>query len=311
MHRTGRSVPLREFGLLLLLGFLWGIPYALTKISLESIPPVTLVAARVSLAAATLWIVAMMAGRKFPQHWAFVGRLLIQGAVACVIPYTLIAFGQQSVNSALAAILNSTTPLFVCLISLAITHHESITFERLSGITIGLGGVVLIAGTSALAGLGLETIGQAAIILATISSAVSVIHGRRFADVAPEVAAAGMLTCAAVILVPLCLLVEAPMQVVPSLASLVALVVNAVIATAFGFVVYFRLIHTIGSMATASVGYLKPGVGVLIGCVLMGESLTWTLALGLLAILLGVAAINENISVPRSPGKAREGTQQF
>ncbi len=309
MHRTGRSVPLREFSLLLLLGILWGIPYALTKISLGSIPPVTLVAARVSLAAVTLWFVVMVTGRRFSQRWAFVGRLFIQAAIACVIPYTLIAFGQQSVNSALAAILNSTTPLFVCLISLAITHHEPITFERLSGITIGLGGVILIAGTSALAGLGGEIIGQSAIILATFSSAVSVIHGRRFADVAPEVAAAGMLTCAAAILVPLCFLVEAPMQVVPSLASLAALVVNAIVATAFGFVVYFRLIRTIGSMATASVGYLKLGVGVLVGWVLMGEALTWTLALGLLAILLGVAAINENISMSSSPRKARGGTQ--
>src|SRR5437870_8128256 len=109
MHPNGKTVPF-EFCLLLLLGILWGIPYALTKIALETIPPITLTAARVSLAAAALWIVAILLGRKLPQRWDFVGRLFIQGAVACVIPYTLIAFGQQSVDSALAAILNSTTP---------------------------------------------------------------------------------------------------------------------------------------------------------------------------------------------------------
>jgi drug/metabolite transporter (DMT)-like permease len=310
MRRDGQTVPPLELGLLLLLGFLWGIPYALTKISLVTIPPITLVAARVSLAAATLWIIAMLLGRKVSQRWEFVGRMFIQGGVACVIPYTLIAFGQQSVDSALASILNSTTPLFVCLISVIWTHHEPMTFGRLSGVTVGLGGVVAIAGASALAGLGRETAGQAAIILATLSSAVSVIYGRRFTKVAPEVAAAGMLTCAAVVLVPLCLVVEAPWRVAPSIASLAALFVNAVVATAFGFVIYFRLIHTIGSMGTASVGYLKPGVGVLIGCALMGESLTWTLVLGLLAILFGVAAINENVLVPRSLGIAGSGTQQ-
>ena len=165
-------------------------------------------------------------------------------------------------------------------------------------------------GASAFAGLGRETAGQAAVILATFSSAVSVIYGRRFAEVAPEVAAAGMLTCAAVVLVPLCFLVEEPWHVAPSIASLTALLVNAVVATALGFVVYFRLIHMIGSMGTASVGYLKPGVGVLIGCALMGESLTWTLALGLLAILFGVAAIHENISIPRSLELAGSGAQK-
>jgi drug/metabolite transporter (DMT)-like permease len=94
----------------------------------------------------------------------------------------------------------------------------------------------------------------------------------------------------------LCFVVEAPFQSAPSAASIAALLLNAFVATAFGFVVYFRLIRTIGSMSTASVGYLKLAVGVLIGCTLMGESLTWTTAMGLLAILVGVVAINQRQS---------------
>lgn len=304
MRRYFQTAPRPEFGLLLLLGFLWGIPYGLTKISLETIPPVTLVAARVSVAAAVLWIVAIAWGRKFPLRWEFVWRLFIQCCIASVIPYTLIAVGQQSVDSGLAAILNSSTPLFVCLISVIWTHHERMTVGRLFGAAVGLGGVVLIVGASALSGLGRPTMGQLAIVLATFSSAVSIIHGRRFAEVPSEVVAAGMLTCAAIILVPACLLLEAPWHSTPSIASLSALFVNAIVATAFGFVIYFRLIHTIGSMGTASVGYLKPGVGVLIGCALLGEPLTWTLAVGLLTILFGVAIINGNASVPRSLGTA-------
>jgi drug/metabolite transporter (DMT)-like permease len=284
---------LPEFALLVLLGILWGIPYALTRISLTTIPPLTLVAARVSIAAAMLWIIVVILGYKIPERKEFIARLFVQGCIACVLPYTLVAIGQQSVESALAAILNSTTPLFVCLISVTLTRHEPMTLGRLFGVTVGLGGVIVIAGASALVGLGRATAGQSAIMLATISSAISVIHGRRFATVAPEVAAAGTLTCAAIVLVPLCFVVEAPLHCVPSAASVTALLINAVVATAFGFVVYFRLIRTIGSMGTASVGYLKPAVGVLIGCALMGESLTWTAATGLAAILLGVAAIHQ------------------
>jgi drug/metabolite transporter (DMT)-like permease len=297
MHEHGRTAGPLEIGLLLLLGLLWGMPYALTKIALTTIPPVTLVAARVLLAAAVLWVIVLFMGCKMPARRNFVARLFIQGCVACVIPYTLIAFGQQSVDSALAGILNSTAPLFVCLISLVWTRHEPLTVARLFGVTLGLGGVVMIAGATALVGFGREMAGQSAIILATLSSAASAIHGRRFAAVAPEIAAAGTLTSAAVVLVPLSFFMETPLNSAPSAASLAALLANAVVATALGFVVYFHLIRTIGSMGTASVGYLKPAVGVLIGCALMGESLTWTAAGGLIAILIGVAAINQNDSL--------------
>ena len=289
-----------EFALLLLLGVLWGIPYALTKISLETIPPVTLTAARVSLAAITLWIISAALGRKLPLRPGSVARLFVQGCVTCVVPYTFIALGQQSVSSALAAILNSTTPLFVYLISVTWTHHERMSLQRVSGAMVGLMGVVLIAGASALLGLGRDSVGQAAIVLATLSSAVGVVHGRRFADLPPEAVAAGMLTCAALVLVPSCLLVEAPYHTVPSLRSVAALVANGVGVTAFGFVLYFRLIRTIGSMAASSTGYLKPAVSVLIGCVLLGEPFTWILGLGLFAVLCGVAAINEKLPLAPS-----------
>jgi drug/metabolite transporter (DMT)-like permease len=206
----------------------------------------------------------------------------------------------------------------VFLISLAWTRHEPLTAGRLFGVTTGLAGVVLIAGASALGGLGQAATGQAAVILATLSSAVSAIYGRRFAAVAPQVTAAGALTWAAVVLVPLCFLLEAPLQSAPSAVSVAALLVNAVAATALGFVVYFRLIRTIGSMGTASVSYLKPAAGVLIGCTLLGESLTWTAGIGLVAILIGVAAINQtgtlvwlrpHRSRPPSTGISDQNTQ--
>lgn len=290
-----------EVGLLLLLGILWGVPFALTKISLETIPPVTLTAARVSLAAATLWIVVLRTRQELPRSWAFAGRLFLQGILACIIPYTLIAFGQRTVDSGLAAILNSTTPLFVCLIGVAWTHHEPITIGRLSGALIGFVGVLLIVGAIALVGLGQPTFGQMAIVLATVSAAASVIHGRRFIKIAPELVAAGTLTCAAIVLLPLSLLVDGPWRTVPSTASLAALIGNAVGATAIGFAIYFRLIRTIGSMATASAGYLKPAVGVIIGCLLLGEPWTWTLILGLPTIFLGIAVINGKTQPARLP----------
>jgi drug/metabolite transporter (DMT)-like permease len=134
--------------------------------------------------------------------------------------------------------------------------------------------------------------GQLAIILATVVSAASIIYGRRFADVPPVITAAGTLGSAAFVLIPLCFVVEAPLHCEPSMTSLIALAVNAIVATALGSIVYFRLIGTIGSVGTASAGYLKPAIGVLIGSTLMGEPLTWASIAGLITILVGVSAIN-------------------
>jgi drug/metabolite transporter (DMT)-like permease len=293
MGESSRTASPVDYGLLILLGILLGIPYALTKISQTTIPPLTGVAARVLLAAIVLWVFVFTSGAKLSMPRSCVRRLFIQGFISCVIPYTLIAYGQTTVNSSLAAILNSTTPLFVCVIGLLWTRHELLTLGRLVGVSAGLSGVVLIAGANSLTGLGQSSFGQAAIILASMSSAVAAIQGRRLNDVPPELAAAGTLTCGAVILVPLSFVVEAPLHSTPSVGSIAALLFNAFVATALRSVIYFRLLRTIGSMGTTSVSYLKPAVGVLIGFTLMGEELTSTAGMGLLAILLGVAAISQ------------------
>jgi drug/metabolite transporter (DMT)-like permease len=289
--KTARPV---DYGLLVLLGVLLGIPYALTKISQTTIPPLTGVALRLLIAAIVLWIFVLTSRTKLSTLKDYIPRLFVQGCISCAIPYTLIAYGQTSVNSALAAILNSTTPLFVCLTSLLWTQSEPLKSSRMVGVSAGLAGVVMIAGANSLAGLGKDAFGQAAIILATVSSAVAAIQGRRFNDVPPELAAAGTLTCGALVLVPLCFVVDAPLHFTPSAGSIVALLVNAIFATALRSVIYFRLLRTIGSVGTTSVSYLKPAIAVLIGFTLMGEALTWTAMLGLLAILVGVAVINQS-----------------
>ncbi len=280
-----------DLALVLLLGVLWGMTYALNRIALATIPPLTLVAARVSLAAVALWLVVWVGRPQVPQRPALVLLVLVQGGLACLIPYTLIALGQRSVDSALAAILNSCTPLFVCLIDYA-WLRKRLRGGQWFGAMLGFGGVVMVAGVGALGGLAHTMTGQFAILAATLSSAVGVVWARRLDGIAPELAAAGILTSAALVLVPLCFLIEAPLHVAPSPASLGALAVNALAATALGFVIYFRLVRTVGSVGTASVGYLKPATGVLIGWTLMAEKITWEMGLGLAAILFGVAAIN-------------------
>jgi drug/metabolite transporter (DMT)-like permease len=292
MQSDGKAIAPVEIFLLLLLGILWGMPYALNKIALATIPPITMTAVRVALAAAALWFLVLANGCKWPDQRGVAGRLFVQALIGCVAPYTFIAFGQQSVDSALASILNSTGPLFVCLIGLATSGKEAPTIQGLFGIIIGLAGVVVITGTGAFTGLGHASVGQLAILLATLSSAFGAIHAGRFTALAPEIVAAGTLTWSALLLIPLAFVLESPFHTVPSAPAVAALLTNAIVATALGFIVYFRLIRTIGSFGTTSVGYLRPGVGVLIGCAMLGEKLTWSISCGLLLILIGVTAIN-------------------
>lgn len=282
----------REVSLLILLGLLWGMPFALTKISLVDITPVTLVACRVLLAAAALWLVVLVRhGTRFGWRCLRLD-IFLQGMLACVVPYALITLGQRSVPSGLAAILNSTIPIFVCLISAIWFGRAVISGERLLGLALGLGGVVLIVGTDALLSGSGSMVGQLAIIVATLSSAVAAMYGRRFGGLPPEVVAAGTLASGAMVLVPLSFLLEAPLLLSPSTASLLALSANGLVATAAGFVIYFRLIQTLGSIGAASVSYLKPAFGLLIGIAVMGEMITWPVGLGLAAILAGVTFTN-------------------
>jgi drug/metabolite transporter (DMT)-like permease len=292
MQADSKAIAPSEIFLLLLLGILWGMPYALNKIALATIPPITMVAVRVAIAASALWILVFVKGCKLPGRIDVAARLFVQGLIGCAVPYALISLGQQSVNSALASILNSTGPLFICLIGFVAARGDSPTVQALFGIIIGLGGVVIITGTSAFAGVGHASLGQAAILVATLSSAFGAIHARRFIAIAPEIVAASTLTSATLLLIPPVMLLESPFQAVPSAAAIAALLTNAIVATALGFVVYFRLIRTLGSIGTTSVGYLRPGIGILIGSVLLGERLTWSIVSGLILILIGVATIN-------------------
>jgi drug/metabolite transporter (DMT)-like permease len=299
MRQPHKTSSLLDYSLIAVLGILLGIPYALTKITQTTIPPLTGVAARVLLAAIALWIVVLVSKVKLGSLKGYLPLLFVQGCLSCVIPYALIAYGQLSVDSALAAILNSTTPLFVCLISLLWVRQELLSFNRLLGVSAGLVGVIIIAGVNSLHGLGKDTLGQTAIILATACSAVAAIQGRRLNDIAPGLAAAGTLTFGAIVLVPLSFIVDAPLHVAPSRGSIIALLINAFLATALRSVIYFRLLRTIGSMGTTSAGYLKPAVGVLIGCTILGESLTWVAMIGFLAIFVGVAMINRREPLQR------------
>lgn len=281
----------KEIALLAVLATLWGASYTFIKIGVETIPPVTFIAARTLIAGGLLLIIIRMRGLALPRDPAIWKRFLIQACINSVIPFTLIAWAEMTVNAGLATILNSTTPIFTFLMTVLITRHEAVTARKLFGVVAGVVGISLIIGLEAFNGLGKGLVSQLAIVVATISYACAAIFGRGFKGLDPMMPAAGSLICGAVLLIPVSLVVDHPWTITPSAHSLLALLGLSVFSTALAFVIYFRLIHTLGSVSTTSQAYLRVPIGVGIGVLFLSESLTSTAWIGLICVIAGVAAM--------------------
>lgn len=251
----------------------------------------TLIAARTLIATALLG--AVMAARRIalPRDAATWRNFLFQAMLNSVVPFTLIAWGQQVVEAGLATILNSTAPIFTFLITWAFTGHEPVTGRKLLGVVAGLAGVTLIVGAQALGGLGRELWSQLAIVAATVCYAGAAIFGRNFSGRPPIVPAFGSMICGAAILIPASLALDRPWTLAPSSASLLALAGLSIFSTALAFLIYFRLLGTLGSVGTTAQAYLRVPIGVAIGALFLGESLSATVWIGLACVVTGVAAM--------------------
>jgi drug/metabolite transporter (DMT)-like permease len=280
-----------DLALLLLLSTLWGASYTFIKIGVETIPPVTLIAARTLIAGTLLLALVKARGLSLPGDRESWGRFLFQACLNSVIPFTLIAWAEQTTDAGLATILNSTTPIFTFLLTVLITRHEAITRRKLFGVAAGLLGVCLIVGFDALAGLGHEAAAQIAIVAATVCYAGAAIFGKNFRGLDPMIPAAGSMVCGAVILLPISLVVDRPWTLAPSGQSVAALVALSVFSTALAFVIYFRLIQTLGSVGTTAQAYMRVPIGVALGVVFLGETLRPTVWIGLVCVLAGVIAM--------------------
>jgi drug/metabolite transporter (DMT)-like permease len=290
--RTFRSPNLAlELALLGVLASLWGASYTFIKVGVETIPPVTLIAARTLIAGCILLLVMRLRGIALPTDRGLWLSFLVQACLNSVVPFTLIAWGEQIVDAGLATILNSTSPIFTFLLAVALVRHEAVTARKLLGVVAGLAGICLIVGFEALGGLGDALVAQLAIVAATISYAGAAIFERRFKGLDPLVPAAGSMLCGTAILIPASVAIDQPWQRAPSMDSILALLALSVFSTALAFTIYFRLLHTLGSVGTTSQAYLRVPIGVAIGVLFLGETLASTAWLGLACVVLGVAAM--------------------
>ena len=288
-----RSVSLRtELPLLALLALLWGSSYLFIKVAVAEIPPVTLIALRVLGAAIFLVLVMGARGEKLPRDPRTWRMLLLQAVFNSIAAWTVLAWGQQYVDSGLASVLNSTSPIFVFLITGLVTRHETLGERKLAGTALGLSGVVMVVGLDALGGLGHQVAGQLACLVGAALYAGAAIYGKRFGHISAVATATGTMIWASVVLVPLALILDRPWTLAPGFAALAATAILSILCTGVALLIYFRLVRTLGSMGVASQSYLRAVIGVVLGLVFLGETFTLPVAVGLCAAIAGGALIN-------------------
>jgi drug/metabolite transporter (DMT)-like permease len=279
--------------LVFLLALLWGGSFPLLKLSVETIPPLTVVAGRAFIGGVVLLV---FLGARAPQLWRMVTTtrdLWVQSFFNCILPWMLTAWASTVIASGLVTILNSLSPIFIFLMTWAITRHESAPPRKFVGVALGMAGVVVIVGVDALRGLGTHTVAELACVVGSLAYGIAAILGRRYDDVSPLFPAAGTVLIATFVMIPVAIVFDwtGPVLPQPSMTSIVALVASGIFSTAFGFIVYFRLLGTIGAIGTSAQAYLRIGIGVAIGVIFLGETLRPEAWIGLLLVVAAVIAM--------------------
>ncbi|TKB57180.1 MAG: EamA/RhaT family transporter, partial [Mesorhizobium sp.] len=199
-----------ELVLLVVLAVLWGASYSFIKIGVATFPPVTLIAARTLIAGGILFALIRWRGLALPGDAASWRRFAFQACLNSVVPFTLIASAERSLDAGLATILNATSPIFTFLLTALITRHEPATVRKLFGVAAGIAGICLVVGAPALGGLGQQLLPQLAVVAATICYAGAAVFGRGFRGLDPMVPAAASMLCGAAMLIPLSLAFDKP-----------------------------------------------------------------------------------------------------
>ena len=281
----------RDYALLLALACCWSSTYPLTKIGLGSIPPFTFISARSLIAATFLLIILRARGMRIPTDAKAWKLFAFQQTINSTIPFLMITWAQQYVAAAPTVVLASTTPIFAFVITWGITRHEPATLLKLAGAVLGLAGTAVIIGLDALGGMGADIFAEIVILLATISFACATIFGLRLSDYDPMVVAAGSLLFGGLLLLPASLIIDHPWTLHPTPQALVATLTMGIFSSALGLMLFYMCLARLGTLTTNAQGYLRIPIGVALSVVLLGETVPSNLALGLLLVMAGVAAM--------------------
>ncbi len=305
MVTQARLTPL-TWGLLVLLALIWGGSFPANRAALAEVPVLTVVAIRVAGAAVIMWAWVLAAGIAVPRGGRWVAVFLGLGLMNNALPFTLIVWGQSHIASGLAGILNAATAVFGVLVGALVFADERLTGAKAAGVALGFAGVVVAIGAENLHHLDLTSLGQLAVLGAALSYAVTTAAARRLLrGVAPQVSAAGMLTGAAVVMLPLALWADGLPAMDYAPRSWGALAYLAAVSSAFAYVLYYIVLARAGASNVSLVTLMVAPVAILLGAGLFGERLGWEAYAGFALLALGLLVIDGRLALPGRGGNSR------
>ena len=283
---------------LALLALIWGSSFLWIKLADRGFAPVEVTFARLALGAAALFPVVAARREALPRSAALWGQIALAALFANAIPYLLFAVAEQSVDSSTAGIINATTPLWTVTLAVAVRHQRSVTARQCAGLVVGFGGTLLIFSPWHSAS-SVASVGGLECLAASISYAISYVYMDRYLarrGMSPiTLSACQLLVAAALLAVALPLSGAGAPQV--SAASLASLVILGVLGTGVAYVLNYQIITSEGATIAATVTYLLPVVAIVLGVVVLGETVT-------ISVLAGIALVLAGVALTRRPERA-------
>jgi drug/metabolite transporter (DMT)-like permease len=278
----------------ILLGMTWGSSFLWIKIGIEEIPPSTLVAERVTLGALGMLVYLALSRQGLPRSLTALRPLAVLGLITTALPFFLITWGEQYIDSGTAAVLNSLVPIFSLVIAGLLLRTEPVTVVRVAGLLVGFAGAVLLASREfALREDPLALVGAAAVTLAAVSYAMGASYALHNIRSTPRnVVAAGSLTFAAVYMWIFAFATGDGLVLPTRPDTIVAILWLGLLGSFVAFVMFYFLIGELGATRSSMVTYVFPVVGVALGVIVLGEILNVTLVLGTALVVVGIAVVN-------------------
>lgn len=292
----------RDWSLITALSVLWGSAFILIEIGLRSVPPNTLVFARMALAVPPLLLLLHLKGERLPRGGKSWAMLSLLGLLNVVLPFILFYWGMTQISTGLASILNATTPLWGVVAAHFLTRDEKATPARLLGVVFGVAGIAVMIGVDAFKGASTGILAQIACLIATLSYAIASIYGRRFADsgMTPLAVATGQVLTSALIMLPIALASDAMWTLpMPGLSFWLATGAIAIFSTSLAYYLYFQLLESAGASNSLLVTFLIPIVAILLGVGFLGERITANQAAGIALIAAGLILLDGRVLARR------------
>ena len=281
--------------IMVVLALIWGGAFFFIGVAVRHVQPLTYVWLRLTIGAAGLWVYLIAKGERISlprQAW---GSILLLALLNNALPFSLFGWGQTHIASGLASILNATTPIWGVVVAHFLTRDERMSPRKLAGVLLGFGGVATMIGPMLLSSLGTSALAQLACVAAALSYALAAVWARRFKrlGISPFSVTTGQLTAGALVMLPVSMVVDRPWtHPFPPASAWAAIAALALLCTAFGYVLYFRLIEHAGATNALLTTLLVPPIAILLGAMFLGETLAMQDFAGLALIALGLAAID-------------------